>query len=203
AEHGGGPHIGRTPGDGPLSGLLRGFRAIEQTLALSVEVTQEVRLKSVSQNTKQQVAGQVRGWAPPEHRVPTGPERTDVEFAQARDLDVDCLAVWLNPTVLGVRHDGSGGAATRRETAPGLSLLSACDLVDPLAVDLFGSELQVEALAHDAGKKAAHRVLLPAGCPHHRVDCRTCGRLQHRDNTGLFGAWLAIWPLRIASGQLR
>jgi hypothetical protein len=25
--------------------------------------------------------------------------------AQARDLDVDCLAVWLNPTVLGVRHE--------------------------------------------------------------------------------------------------
>jgi hypothetical protein len=38
--------------------------------------------------------------------VPTGPERADIEFAQARDLDVDCLSGWLKPTVLGVRHDG-------------------------------------------------------------------------------------------------
>src|SRR5215467_8133479 len=74
---------------------------------------------------------------------------------------------------------------------------------DPFAVDLLGSELQLEALAHDAGKEAAHRVLLPAGCLHHRVNRRTCWQLEHRDNMGLFGARLAIWPLRLASGRLR
>jgi hypothetical protein len=130
--------------------------------------------------------------------MPTGPERTDIEVAQARDVDVECLAVWLNPTVPGVRHDGSGGAALGQATAPGLSLLSACDPVDPLAVNLLGSELQLETLAHHAGKKATHRVLLPAGCLHPRVDRRTCRRLQHRDDTVLFGACLAIWPLRLA-----
>jgi hypothetical protein len=62
-----------------------------------------IGLEPISQNAKQQVTGQVRGRSPPEHRVPTGPERTDIEVAQARDLDVECLAVWLNPTVLGVR----------------------------------------------------------------------------------------------------
>jgi hypothetical protein len=47
----------------------------------------------------------VRGRSPPEHRVPAGPKCTDIEVPQARDLDVDCLAVWPKPTVLGVRHD--------------------------------------------------------------------------------------------------
>src|SRR5207244_1243137 len=107
------------------------------------------------------------------------------------------------PTVLGARHDGSGGPALGRATAPGLILLSTCYPVDPLAVDFLGSELQLEALAHHAGKKAAHRVLLPASCLHHRINRRTCGRLEYRDNRALFGAWLAIWPLRLASGQLR
>src|SRR5262245_26808298 len=102
-------------------------------------------------------------------------EFTDIEFAQARDLDVECLTVCLNPTVLGARHDSSGGAALGQTTAPGLSLLPACDLVDPLAVDFLRSELQLEALAHHAGKKAAHRVRLPAGCLHHRVNGRARG----------------------------
>src|SRR5262249_24507172 len=95
------------------------------------------------------------------------------------------------------------GMALGQATAPGLSLRSACDPVDPLAVNLLGSELQLEALAHHTGKKAAHRVLLPAGCLHHRINRRTNGRLEHCDNTGLFGARLAVWPLCLASGQLR
>src|SRR5262245_15481407 len=145
----------------------------------------------------------MRGCAPPEYGVPTGPERTEIEIAQACDLDVECLAVRLSPVVLGARHDGSGGAALGQATAPGFILPSACDLVDPLAVGLLGSELQFEALANHAGKKAAHRVLLPAGRLHHRINRRTNGRLEHCDNTGLFGAWLAVGPLCLASGQLR
>jgi hypothetical protein len=91
---------------GSLPSLLGRFRAIQQTLALGVEITQVIGLEPVSQNAKQQMMGQVSGRSPPEHRVPAGSERTDIEFAQARDLDVECLSVWLNPTVLGVRHDG-------------------------------------------------------------------------------------------------
>jgi hypothetical protein len=100
---------------------------------------------------------------------------TDIEFAQARDLDIECLSVWLNPTVLGRAAWRFGGAVLGQPTALGLILLSACDLVDALAVDLLRSELQLEALAHHAGKKAAHRVLLPAGCLHHRVNVEPAG----------------------------
>jgi hypothetical protein len=96
--------FGQTYGSPP--GFLRRFRAIEQALALGVEITQVIDLEAVSQNAKQQVTGQMSGRSPPEHRVPPGPERTDIEFAQAHDLDVDCLSVWLKPTVLGVWHDG-------------------------------------------------------------------------------------------------
>jgi hypothetical protein len=57
------------------------------------------------------VTEQVSRGSPSEHRVPAGPERTDIELVQACDLDVDCFAVWLKPTVPGVRHDGLGGGA--------------------------------------------------------------------------------------------
>ena len=78
---------------------------------------QLIGLEPVSQNAKQQVTGQVSRCSSAEHRVPASPECTDIEVAQARDLDVDCLAVWLKPTVLGVRHDGLGGAALGLATA--------------------------------------------------------------------------------------
>jgi hypothetical protein len=45
----------------------------------------------------------------------------------------------------------------------GLAAISARDLVDPVAVHLLRAELELEALAHNAGKKAAHRVRLPTG----------------------------------------
>jgi hypothetical protein len=55
----------------------------------------------------------------------------------------------------------------------GLAAISARDLVDPVAVHLLRAEL--EALAHHAGKKTAHRVRLPAGGLHHRFDRCACG----------------------------
>ena len=46
------------------------------------------------QHAEQEMARQVRGRSPSEYGVPTGPKRTDVEIAQARNLDVECLPVW-------------------------------------------------------------------------------------------------------------
>ena len=90
--------------DGALSGLLGRHRAVEQALALGVQVTQLVGLKPVGQNAKQQMAGQVRGRSPPEHGVPTSSKLTDVEIAQARNLDVECLPVRQCRTDLDARH---------------------------------------------------------------------------------------------------
>jgi hypothetical protein len=81
--------------------------------------------------------GQVRGWSSPEDRVPTGPERTDIEVAQARNLDVECLAVWLSRTDLGARHVGLGRAALGCSTTTELVFMSARDPIGPLAVDLL------------------------------------------------------------------
>ena len=78
---------------GALSGVLGRPRAIEQALALGIQVAQLIGLKPIGQNAKQQMAGQVRGRLPPEHGVPTGSKRADVEITQARNLDVECLAV--------------------------------------------------------------------------------------------------------------
>src|SRR5262245_8230937 len=48
-----------------------------------------------------------------------------------------------------------------------LAAVAVCDLIDAMAVDLFRSELQLEALAHHTGQEAPNRVLLPAGHLHH------------------------------------
>jgi hypothetical protein len=48
-----------------------------------------ISLQPVSQNPEQQMAGQVRGCAPPEYSMPTVPKLTDVEITQARNLNVE------------------------------------------------------------------------------------------------------------------
>jgi hypothetical protein len=62
-------------------------------LVLAVEITQHVGLQPVSQNAKQEVAGQVRVRSPPEYVMPTASKLHDVEIAQSRNLAVECLAV--------------------------------------------------------------------------------------------------------------
>jgi hypothetical protein len=52
-------------------------------------VAQMTGLNSVSEDTKQQVAGEARVRLPPEYGVPTGPKLTGVEITQARNLDVE------------------------------------------------------------------------------------------------------------------
>jgi hypothetical protein len=78
---------------GALPGVLRRHRTVEQTLALAVQITKRVSLKAVSQNTKQEVAGQVRVRPPPEYGMPTVSKSLDVEITQARNLDVECVPV--------------------------------------------------------------------------------------------------------------
>jgi hypothetical protein len=78
---------------GALPSVLGRYRTVEQTLVLAVQITQHVGLEPVSQDAKQKVAGQVRVRSPPECSVPTALKLPDVEIAQARNLDVDGLAV--------------------------------------------------------------------------------------------------------------
>src|ERR1700751_5581055 len=80
-----------------------------------------------------------------------------------------------------------------------LAAISARDPVDPVAVHLLRAELELEALAHHAGKKAAHRVRLPAGGLHHRSDRCACGGLQQGDDARLLRAAIGPLRLRIAS----
>src|SRR6202047_752068 len=110
----------------------------------------------------------VSGRWPAECGMPTAAKLTNVEITQARKLDVGFLAVRQGRTALHPRH-GSRWRASGLARG-GLAAISARDLVDPVAVHLGRAELQLEALAHHAGKKAAHRVLLPAGGLHHRFD---------------------------------
>ena len=108
-----------------------------------------------SQNAKQEMSGQVRGRSPPKHVLPTDLETTDVEIAQARDLDVQRRRIRQRRADLDARHAGSGCAA--------FGLLAGClgfsamiDAVDPVTVDLLRVEFQLEPLAHDSSQEAAH-----------------------------------------------
>src|ERR1700722_12344611 len=81
----------------------------------------------------------------------------------------------------------------------GLAVIAALDLVDPIAVHLFRAELQVKALAHDAGQETPYRVLLPTRGFHHRVDRGTHRRSQHCNDmrldlpcSGLRSFWLCV-----------
>ena len=62
---------------------------LKQTPSVRIEIAEPIGLQPISQNPKQQVAGQVRGCSPPEHRVPSGSQFPDVETAQTRDLVVE------------------------------------------------------------------------------------------------------------------
>jgi hypothetical protein len=82
---------------------------IEQAPALAIQVTQAIGLKPVSQNTKQEMTGQVRGRSPPQYSVPTSPKRTDIEITHARNLDVECLPVRDRRTDPYARHGDQDG----------------------------------------------------------------------------------------------
>jgi hypothetical protein len=77
------PQVRGTPGQlhGASPCVLRRHRTVEQTLALAVEITQHVGLQAVSQNAKQEMAGQVGVWSPPEYILPTASKLPDVEIA--------------------------------------------------------------------------------------------------------------------------
>src|SRR6516162_7236173 len=81
-QHGARPQVRATPGQlhRTLPSVLRGHRMVEQTLALVVQVAQQVGLKPVSQNAKQKVAGEARVGPPPEYRMPTVSKVFDAEI---------------------------------------------------------------------------------------------------------------------------
>ena len=83
-QYAAGPKLGRVPAQvrGALSRFLGRLRAVEQALALAIQISEMIRLKSVGENTKQKVARQVNGRSPTKNSVPTLPEFTDVEIAQ-------------------------------------------------------------------------------------------------------------------------
>jgi hypothetical protein len=62
---------------------------LKQAPNVGTQVTKPIGLQPIGQDTKQQVAGQVRGCAPPEHRMPSGSQFRDIETAQTRDLVVE------------------------------------------------------------------------------------------------------------------
>src|SRR5438874_2096604 len=88
----------------------------------------------------------------------------------------------------------AGGSVDRCATArlPGvlgfcLGGLAGDDAVDPFAVGFLRSQRQPELPAHNAGKKAADRMLLPASRFHDRGDRYTLGLSEQGEDGRLLG----------------
>src|SRR5262245_42610697 len=67
--------------------------AVKQTPTVGIQFPEPISLQPISQNMKQQMAGQVRGRSPPERRVPSGSQFPFTETAQPRDLVVERLSL--------------------------------------------------------------------------------------------------------------
>jgi hypothetical protein len=86
-----------------LAGVFGCSRTVEEAPALAIQIAETIGLEPIGQNTKQEVARQVRGRQPPEHRPPAGLKITEVEIAQARDLD--CENAPNNDPTLNARYE--------------------------------------------------------------------------------------------------
>jgi hypothetical protein len=62
---------------------------VQQSAAVGIEIAEPIGLQPIGQDPKQQMAGQVRGCSPSEHRMPSRSQFPDVETAQTRDLVVE------------------------------------------------------------------------------------------------------------------
>src|SRR5215469_1714419 len=93
-------------------------------------------------------------------------------------------------------RSGSAGPILTRVIESGWLASAAAffarDLIDPVAVHLVRGKLKFQTLAHYAGKKAAHRMLLPSGRFHDGGDRCARRRLQHRNDARLLRAIIPL-----------
>src|SRR6516225_6359218 len=113
------------------------------------------------------------GWgSAPGDALPSQAQRSDVEIAQADDLDLNRRRVVTAASQGPSRHRstcrlGSGGYTLR-------------DAVNADIIAALRDQIELELLANDAGEKAADRMLLPRCCFHNGIDGCLGGALQHR-----------------------
>src|SRR5262249_25574215 len=167
---------------------------------VGLQFPEPIGLQPISQNMKQQVAGQVRGRSPPERRVPFGSQFLDIEIAQTRDLGVERLSIRHRGIDHHAWHGRSTGATTRGAES-GLCTATVDDAIDPLTVDLLRTQFKAELLAHHASEEAANRMLLPTGDAHNGRNRCSLRPAQHGEHASLFRPWPAF--ARGASFSLR
>ena len=112
--------------DRALARIFGWSRSIKEPLALGIQIAETIGLKAIGQNPKHEVARQVRGRSTPERIVPTGTKATNIEIAQARDLDFESFVVRQGRTDLHTRHVGQ---AARRFDCRALAFLPSAPLM--------------------------------------------------------------------------
>jgi hypothetical protein len=127
-----------------------------------IKIARRLGLQAIGKHRKQKMSGEVRWCVVPDACAPSGPQRLEAETAQARDLGFDERALGRLGSDSGSRHGGSGLAAVQLRVHQRRTMI-ARDLIDPDTVDDRRHQIELEALAHDPGKKPTHRMRLPAG----------------------------------------
>jgi hypothetical protein len=133
------------------------------------------------------------GLWPAEYDVPKFPETAVVEGAEKRASARSRPRASYGPAA----PDRSSRAASISRSALGLARgrsapIRARYLVDAIAVDPLRAKLELESLAHNTGKKAAHRMLLPSRDFHDGSE-RCALRLPQHAKDGLLFSAAAGW----------
>jgi hypothetical protein len=107
----------------PLDRFLRARPdPVQQTATVGIEISQTIGLQPIGQNTKQQMAGNVRRRWPPEGHMPSGSEVADIEIAQTRDLVLKPLSIRHRRADHHARHGVYAARRERREAERALPL---------------------------------------------------------------------------------
>ena len=127
-----------------------------------IKIAHRLGLQTIGEHRKQKMPGEVRWCVLPNAYAPSGSQPLEAKIAQARDLGFDGGVLGRLGSDPGSRHGGSGLAAVQLCAHRHRSMI-ARDPIDPDPFDDRRHQIELEALAHDPGKKATHRVRLPAG----------------------------------------
>jgi hypothetical protein len=101
------------PAHRPLTDRFGRDGIIQEAPAVAIQVPEVISLQPVGRDTEQQVARQVRGRLPPEHSLPAGSKRAEIEIAKSCDLDIERIPVQCDRDDFDARH--ADQAARRRD----------------------------------------------------------------------------------------
>src|SRR5262249_54757125 len=157
---------------------------------VGIQFPEPIGLQPISQNMKQQVAGQVRGRSP---GTPCAISLAVPLYRDRADARSRCRApLRPAPPDRSPRVAWRSSCPTARGAGRKPCTATVSDAIDPVPVDLLRAQFKAELLAHHPSEEAAHRMLLPMGDAHDGRNRRSLRPAQHAEHASLFRPWPAF-----------